>query len=78
MIKQGRSTLVMELKIIADDGRVLGVLENLRHRQVDNFDADLFFNWLYEQQWQLKPLLTSTKLKNRCAPVRFMLLPGRI
>ena len=73
VVKQTRSTFVLELKAIADDGRVVALLEGLRYRPVDGpGDADALRNWCYELAWRPKPLPPSQRFLPPSAPADFL------
>lgn len=56
LVKQGRSTLVVNIQAVGEDGRVLVELEGVKFRPMEGVDDENFLNWFYTPEWVQKPL----------------------
>jgi acyl transferase domain-containing protein/NADPH:quinone reductase-like Zn-dependent oxidoreductase/acyl carrier protein len=56
LVKQGRSTLVVNIRAVAEDGRLLASLDGVRFRPMEGTDDENFLNWFYQSNWIRKPL----------------------
>lgn len=73
VVEQRRSSFILELKAIDDDGRVVALLEGLRYRRVDGpGDADSLRNWTYDLEWRPKPSAPSRRAVPPSAPADFL------
>lgn len=68
LVKQGRSTLVVDLQAFDDEGKLLVELKGVKFRPMEGSDDENFMSWFYEHEWQLKPLPES-ELRSPLRPV---------
>ncbi|MFM8891103.1 MAG: polyketide synthase dehydratase domain-containing protein, partial [Planctomycetia bacterium] len=73
VVSQRRSSYVLELRAIDDEGRVVAVLEGLRYRRVETAgDAGAIKHGSYHLAWRPKPLPASRRLVASTGPADFL------
>ncbi len=55
LVRQGRSTLVVNIRAVAEDGQLLARLDGVRFRPMEGSDDENFSNWFYQSNWIKKP-----------------------
>ncbi len=77
LVRQGTSALVVDIQAIADDGRVLVVIEGLKYRPVEGLFDEYVINWFYSHEWILKPLPDTSQQEEAPSPLAACLPPWK-